>query len=87
MISDLEEVKDYYYNLSDLYQLYSQKARIVAHAVRCKDENCEYCDFLCNSGIIISCDECGYIHHTDWIEWEMSEDNFIFCPTCFKNNE
>lgn len=77
MITDLEEIKDYYYNLSDLYQLYSQKAKAVTHAVRCKEENSEYCNFLCDSGKIISCNGCNYIHHTDWVENERRWIHFL----------
>lgn len=73
MIDDLQIADEYNYTREDLYPIYTKKTRAVNHAAFCEKNNCEYCEFLCNSGIIISCDECGYIHHTDWKGWEMNK--------------
>ncbi len=58
----------------------------VAHAAECKDEDCEYCQHLCDQGLIESCDSCGVANHTDALDfWRgnlVGDQCFIYCPNC-----
>ena len=70
----------------DLKELYNKKNLCVSHAENCRDENCEWCQQLCDEGYIISCDCCGRIHHTTWKLWTgvVNENGqcAVFCPGC-----
>jgi hypothetical protein len=63
-----------------------ERMESVIHAEKCKMDECEYCRSLCDSGAIISCDGCGFIHHTDWLGWTGEVNNkgqcSVFCPEC-----
>lgn len=56
------------------------------HAAHCRIPDCEWCKSLCDQGLIISCDQCGHVHHTDWLGWNGQLDDsgrcFVFCPEC-----
>lgn len=60
------------------------------HAAHCRDEDCERCQSLCDEGLVISCDGCGHVHHTDWLGWDGEADGrgccFVFCPECRKED-
>ena len=66
-----------------------KKSYAVSHAKECQDENCEFCQHLCDEGLVESCDSCGQIGHTDVINFwtgKLEGDKcFIYCPKC-KNN-
>lgn len=59
------------------------KNRAAWHAAHCRIAECETCDALCDEGIIISCDACGRVHHTDWLGWQSpDEGKTVLCPEC-----
>jgi hypothetical protein len=56
------------------------------HTAHCIDPDCKQCQALCDDGFIISCDECGAVHHTDWLGWhghfQDDECCIVLCPEC-----
>lgn len=56
------------------------------HAAHCTSDICNRCDELCRLGLVISCDGCGHVHHTDWLGWRGHADEkgqcSVFCPEC-----
>lgn len=58
----------------------------MAHARECEDENCDWCQSLCDQGLVESCDHCGAIEHTDainfWTGNLVGQQMFIYCPNC-----
>ena len=68
------------------YKSDNQRFKAAWHASHCTDENCEYCQFLCDDGLVIACDECGNVHHTDWLGWNGKVDAegkvTVLCPEC-----
>ena len=68
------------------YKTDNQRFNAAWHAAHCRDKNCEYCQFLCEDGLIISCDRCSNVHHTDWLGWSGKVDSegrvFVLCPEC-----
>lgn len=72
------------YYLSD-YERFSS----AWHASHCSIEECDLCNMLCDRGIIISCDSCSNIHHTDWLGWYREVDSDgkceVLCPECITN--
>lgn len=60
------------------------------HAAHCTVENCERCQSLCDEGLVIACEECGRVHHTDWLGWcgEVDGDGrcTVLCPECQPND-
>jgi hypothetical protein len=61
------------------------------HAGSCEVEDCERCHFLCDLGLIISCDGCSKVHHTDWLGWSSETEKegrvSVFCAECKENNQ
>lgn len=67
------------------YKTDNERFQAAWHAAHCWIENCEYCEFLCEQGLVISCDACGRVHHTDWLGWkgELHGDQCtVLCPEC-----
>jgi hypothetical protein len=68
------------------YKSDHQRYQAAVHAAHCITENCEWCRSLCDQGLIISCDQCGHVHHTDWLGWQGTLDNegrcTVLCPEC-----
>lgn len=69
------------------YKTDHQRFSAAWHAGHCTVEHCEWCDYLCDSGSIVSCDGCGHVHHTDWEGWvpqEVAGDGSVavVCPEC-----
>jgi hypothetical protein len=67
------------------YERESEKWDNAWHAAHCMIEDCVRCSRLCDCGVIISCDDCGRVHHTDWQGWVGQEDGdkvFVYCPEC-----
>lgn len=56
------------------------------HAAHCRVEDCDLCQSLCDHGSVISCDDCGRVHHTDWLGWAGAVDGegrcAVWCPEC-----
>lgn len=56
------------------------------HAGHCTVEDCDWCNQLCEDGYIISCDDCGNVHHTDWQGWHRiigaNGGCSVYCPEC-----
>jgi hypothetical protein len=56
------------------------------HAALCQIEECEQCNALCDRGLILSCDGCSRVHHTDWLGWQGHIDEnggcTLLCPEC-----
>lgn len=71
-----------------LYQDSCRKGEAEYHAQNCTDESCEWCQSLCDQGIIVSCDGCGFPAHTDRLNfWTGDVDPesggcLIYCPDC-----
>ena len=70
----------------DYYKSDYQRFAAAWHAARCRSESCVRCDVLCQEGLVISCDGCGRVHHTDWLGWdrEMHANGSVtvLCPEC-----
>ena len=68
------------------YKSDNQRFKAAWHVAHCTTENCENCQQLCDHGLIISCDECGNVHHTDWLGWSGTVDDkrncTVLCPEC-----
>lgn len=56
------------------------------HAAHCTADECDHCHALCRLGLVISCDGCGHVHHTDWLGWCGHVDEkgqcSVLCPEC-----
>lgn len=56
------------------------------HAAHCRVEDCPRCDYLCDQGLVISCDGCSRVHHTDWLGWNGQVDQHgrctVLCQEC-----
>ena len=48
----------------------------------CKDNGCPECDRLISDGIIIACDECQNVGHSDADGWNMGTDGRLECAEC-----
>ena len=61
------------------------------HAAHCRVPDCDRCQSLCDTGAVISCDECGHVHHTDWLGWTGTETGdggiIVLCPECETKSE
>lgn len=73
------------------YKSDHQRYHAAWHAANCQIENCEWCKSLCDQGLVIACDECGRVHHTDWLGWSGDADDdkrcTVLCPECRHNNQ
>jgi hypothetical protein len=56
------------------------------HAAHCTVEDCDRCRYLCDEGLVVGCDECSKVHHTDWLGWDgtLGDDGCVVvrCPEC-----
>lgn len=63
-----------------------QRYQAAWHAAHCHVEECDWCQHLCAEGLVIACDDCGCVHHTDWLGWEGEVDAAgrctVLCPDC-----
>lgn len=70
----------------DHYKSDHQRYQAAWHVAHCCDDECEHCQSLCDEGLVISCDECGHVHHTDWLGWIGDIDAEgccrVLCPEC-----
>ncbi len=71
------------------YKSDHQRYRAAWHAAHCLIEDCEWCQALCDDGLVIACDGCGHVHHTDWLGWTRDVDDVgrcsVLCPECQTN--
>ena len=63
-----------------------QRYQAAWHAAHCRVDACEWCQSLCDQGLVICCDSCGHVHHTDWLGWDGEIDELgrctVLCPEC-----
>ena len=57
----------------------------------CEDDECEYCQFLIEEGVITSCDLCGEAEYRDSeymcpIGPNPKGQVFVYCLECVRNN-
>lgn len=69
-----------------------EKGAAEYHAQTCTDPDCEWCDSLCDQGLIVACDGCGHTAHTDRLNfWTGIVDErggcLIYCPSCAPADE
>lgn len=68
------------------YKTDHQRFEAAWHAAHCTVETCEWCESLVEQGLVIACDECGHVHHTDWLGWTGTVDGdgrcTVLCPEC-----
>lgn len=73
------------------YKSDHQRYQSAWHAALCQIEDCEWCQILCDEGLVISCDGCGRVHHTDWLGWGGAVDGkgrcTVLCPECRQEDQ
>ena len=53
----------------------------------CKDPDCNECQALIDSGIIMACDECDHPGHVDAFGWILLKDGRVVCLGCANKPE
>ena len=72
--------------IKSYYKSDYQRFQAVLHASNFSIDDCVYCQELCDEGLLICCDGCGKIHHSDWIGWfgSVKKDGkcIVLCGEC-----
>ena len=54
------------------------------HWMTCRKKDCDECQALIDCGILMACDECDMVGHTESDGWTLLEDGRVLCQSCYK---
>jgi len=52
--------------------------------VNCSISDCEECQELIDYGLIMACDECDMVGHSQSDGWNLMDDGRMLCQGCFE---